>query len=69
MLVLEHTLLNDKNGNFVYLPNKKSGLYIDGEVRQLKEIAIGREQFLLALINNQKPITHRLDKKSKLENE
>jgi len=38
-------------------------------VKQLKQIKIGREYFLLALINNQKPVIHRLDKKKYLENE
>ena len=64
-----HVLLNDNNGGFVYLPNRESGLFIEGEVKQLKEISTGREHFVLALINNQKPIIHRLDKKSKLDNE
>jgi hypothetical protein len=66
---LGHTLINDKKGNFIYLPNKDSGLHIEGEVMQLKEIEIGREYYLLALINNQKPVVHRLDKKQYLENE
>lgn len=64
-----HVLLNDKKGNFVYLPNQLSGLFIEGEVRQLQQIQIGREYFLLALINNQKPVVYRLDKKSKSDNE
>ncbi len=62
-------LLNDQKGNFVYVPNKDSGLYIKGEVKQLTEIAVGHEYFLLALINNQKPVVYRLDNKSKLEHE
>ncbi len=46
--------LGNGNGNFNYLPQVKSGLKMNGDVKDLQLIVIGGRKYLLAGINNQK---------------
>lgn len=50
------TLLNKGNGDFEFLPGKKSGFHLRGDVKQLSEIVVGDDAVVLATINNQKPV-------------
>ena len=57
-----HVLINNKKGGFDYLPNKESGLYLEGEVKQIKPITLDGKECLLVLINNQKPQLYTLSR-------
>lgn len=48
-------LQNNGKGKFKYLPNKKTGYLAEGEVKQILKIRVGNENFLLNLVNNNKP--------------
>ncbi|HEX6223105.1 MAG TPA: VCBS repeat-containing protein, partial [Chryseolinea sp.] len=45
-------LLGDGKGNFVVLPNKDSGVRLEGETRRLKKINVGGRAHYLAFRNN-----------------
>ena len=45
-------LLGDGKGNFVVLPNKDSGVRLEGETRRLRKINVGGRAHYLAFRNN-----------------
>ncbi|MEM7659460.1 MAG: CRTAC1 family protein, partial [Bacteroidota bacterium] len=51
-----HTLLNQRDGTFQLVPNKETGLYLEGELKQFQPLQVGEETWIIALINNQKPV-------------
>ncbi|MEL6850780.1 MAG: VCBS repeat-containing protein [Bacteroidota bacterium] len=55
-----HVLINDQKGNFSYLPNRLSGFYVEGEIKDFEVLTRGDQRFLLALVNNQKPVMFKL---------
>ncbi len=56
-------LLNNGNGSFSFVEQKKSGLNIRGQVKDIKEInAAGKKQFLFTQ-NNDYPVLYRLSNK------
>ena len=48
-------LLNKGKAKFEYISNRKSGMYLNGEVKQFVQIPVGKKNLLISLINNQKP--------------
>lgn len=48
-------LLNKGKARFDFVPNRQSGMYLQGEVKQLVTIPVGKKNLLISLINNQKP--------------
>ncbi len=50
-----HVLLNDGQADFQVLESAKSGFFVKGDVKQLVEIEINNEQYILTLVNNGKP--------------
>lgn len=47
--------LNKGKGQFNFVPNAKSGMYLKGEVKQLLSLKMKNKNAILALINNSKP--------------
>jgi enediyne biosynthesis protein E4 len=55
-------LLGNKNGNYDWLPYKKSGFYVNGEVKNIKMMASKNNQLVfIAAVNNNKPKIFRLN--------
>ncbi|MBL7873492.1 MAG: VCBS repeat-containing protein [Cyclobacteriaceae bacterium] len=54
-------LKGDGKGNFVALPISKSGLMLDGEIRDLETITIAGKKYLLAARNNSSILTNRIN--------
>lgn len=54
--------INDGQGNFSYIPNHISGLYLPYEVRALSFLRSGNEQFLLAGVNDGEMKVYRVNK-------
>ncbi len=50
-----HTLLNQGDGAFKWIPPARSGFFVKGQVRALDPIRIGEEEYILAGLNNQAP--------------
>lgn len=48
-------LLNKGKGSFEYIPNKKSGFTMVGEVRQIVKIALNKKETFISLLNNDLP--------------
>ena len=55
-------LLNDSNGNFKWVEQKKTGLNVQGMVRDIAEIPGKNGPYLLFLINNEFPALYDLNK-------
>ena len=49
-----HLLMGDGKGGFTSVPPTTSGLIIDGDVRDLKLITVGKQRLLLSAINDSK---------------
>ncbi len=49
-------LKGDGKGNFTNIPSKESGFFVDGEVRDIKKIRIGKEDYVLVARNNDTPV-------------
>jgi hypothetical protein len=45
-------LLNDKKGNFISIPYPKSGLFLDGDVRNLKKLKTTEDPIIICVKNN-----------------
>lgn len=50
-----HTLLNQGDGNYKRLENRESGFFVKGDVRELEQIQIGKDSYLLVMINDSTP--------------
>lgn len=48
--------LGDGQGHFKYVNQKKSGLNISGEIRQIKKIMVGEEENIIFVRNNDYPV-------------
>jgi len=48
-------LLNKGNASFQFVPNAQTGLYLNGEVKQMLQVPVGQKNLLIGLVNNQKP--------------
>lgn len=55
-------LAGDGGGNFQAVPARQSGFFIDGEVRDLVTLTVGKEKWLLVARNNASFITLRIGK-------
>jgi hypothetical protein len=53
-----HVLLNGGNNKLNYIEARQSGLTIRGEVKDIKVI----DKYLIAAINNDKPVVYQLKK-------
>ena len=54
-------LMNKGKGNFEYIPNKKSGYTLDGEVKQIASIRINNKTYFINLVNNSQPKIFRMN--------
>jgi enediyne biosynthesis protein E4 len=55
-------LINDGKGKFVWQDDAKTGINLRGEMRDIKEIKIKDETYLLFLQNNEQPLLMKLNK-------
>jgi hypothetical protein len=53
-------LLNDGKGNFTWVPQKKTGLNVRGQVRDIVEIPGEKFPYILFLINDEYPALYKL---------
>jgi hypothetical protein len=51
-------LLNDGKGGFTELPNQRSGLHLNGVIRDIKEIQTKNDRYLLVLQNDEYPVLY-----------
>jgi len=49
-------LKGDGKGNFTYIKPKESGFFVDGEVRDVKKIVIGKSNYVIVARNNDTPL-------------
>ena len=61
-----HTLISKGDGTFDYVSTNHSGFFVRGDVRQLIKINKDKEDFLLVLVNNQKPKLFKLIDKNEM---
>ncbi len=54
-------LKGDGKGNFIVLPVSKSGLTLDGEIRDLETITIAGKKYLVAARNNNSILTNKIN--------
>jgi hypothetical protein len=57
-----HVLLNKGKGNFEWVSNTKTGIYINGQVRDIKAINTKQGKQILVLQNNETPVLYKLVK-------
>jgi hypothetical protein len=55
-------LKGDGAGNFISIKAKDSGFFVDGEIREIKKIMIGKSDFLLVARNNDTPLLFKINK-------
>ncbi len=53
--------VNKGNMKFEYIPQKVSGLFVKGEVRDLLTLPVGKENVLIATVNNSAVLTYKLN--------
>jgi enediyne biosynthesis protein E4 len=58
-----HVLLNQGNRNWKYVPTDVSGIFVRGEVRDIKELDTKDKRFFLFLQNDDFPLMYSLNKK------
>ncbi|MEP6626557.1 MAG: hypothetical protein ABJA32_01190, partial [Ginsengibacter sp.] len=54
-------LLNDGKGKFKWVEQKKSGLNVQGQVRDIVEISNKNSRYILFLLNNDYPVLYNLN--------
>ncbi|MCG8309412.1 MAG: FG-GAP-like repeat-containing protein [Cytophagales bacterium] len=59
-----HLLINDGRGAFTKLNNKKSGFFVQGDVRNILPIDMNNKEGFLVLLNNKKPKLYELTGKN-----
>jgi hypothetical protein len=57
-----HVLINDGKGNFNWLDPKTSGLFLRGQIRDIKEIKTKKSKTLVITQNNEVPVLLQLNK-------
>ena len=55
-----HILMNDKKGNFVEMPNAKSGIELNGQTRDIISFKYKNEEGILFLENNDFPVLYKI---------
>lgn len=55
-----HVLLNKGDGQFEWIENQKSGLFVKGDIKHLQEIRVGDGSFLLVTVNNSTPLLYKI---------
>jgi hypothetical protein len=55
-------LKGDGSGGFTTIKPKDSGFFVDGEIRDIKKINIGKSGFLLVARNNDTPVLFKINK-------
>lgn len=55
-----HVLLNRGGGRFERVENRDSGFFVRGDVKQIFEVKRGKERWLVALVNDRKPVVFRV---------
>jgi hypothetical protein len=53
-------LKGDGNGNFISIKPKDSGFFVDGEVRDIKKIVIGKSDYIMVARNNDTPMIFKI---------
>jgi hypothetical protein len=51
-----HVLLNEGGGKLKYVENRNTGINIRGEIKSLQVIKGKEKQYLVATVNNEKPV-------------
>jgi hypothetical protein len=51
-----HTLLNKGGGQYEWIEPSRSGFFVRGEVRALKQVKMKGQKCLMAGVNGQKPV-------------
>jgi len=54
-------LKGDGKGNFTSIKPKESGFFVDGEVRDIQKIAIGKSNYILVARNNDTPLVFKIN--------
>ncbi|MEP6512902.1 MAG: VCBS repeat-containing protein [Parafilimonas sp.] len=57
-----HVMLNDGRGNFNDMSSKQSGLELNGQIRDIKEIPGKKENYIIVLQNNEYPVLYKINK-------
>jgi hypothetical protein len=60
-----HLLMNDKKGNFLYTPNKQTGIYLYGEIRDIVPFKNKDDDCILFLENDTFPVMYKKSGKKK----
>jgi len=55
-------LKGDGKGNFISVRAKDSGFFVDGEVRDIKKIAIGKSDYIIVARNNDTPLVFKINR-------
>jgi len=55
-----HVLLNDKKGNFFEIPPQKTGLYLNGQTRDILSLKYRKEEAIIFLENNEFPVMYKI---------
>ena len=50
-----HVLLSNGDGTYTRMENRESGFFVRGDVRELTELQMADNQFVLVMLNNDKP--------------
>ena len=58
-----HVLLNDKKGNFLEMPPSKTGLYLNGQTRDILSLKYKQEKGIIFLENNEIPVMYKIKTK------
>ena len=57
-----HALINDGKGNFTWLDHRASGLFLKGEIKDIKEIRTRKSKTFLITQNDQVPVMLQLNR-------
>lgn len=60
-----HILINDRKGNFIDLPSKKTGIDVPGETRDISSFKYKKEDCILFLENNDYPVMYKINPSKK----
>ncbi|HEX7902791.1 MAG TPA: CRTAC1 family protein, partial [Chitinophagaceae bacterium] len=55
-----HVLLNEGGDKWKYIGNRESGMSIRGEIKDIKTIHTQQGQYIIATVNNERPVVYRM---------
>lgn len=56
-----HVIMNDKKGNFIDLPAKRTGIDLSGETRDISSFKYKKDDCILFLENNEYPVMYKIN--------